>query len=73
MMVFRSGDDTAVKTGAAGARLTALGGETLNGPRHIWWNFVASSQTKIEAAKVAWAHGRFQIPPDDIDEFISLP
>jgi hypothetical protein len=32
-----------------------LGGETLNGPRYIWWNFVASSKEKIEAAKEAWA------------------
>jgi redox-sensitive bicupin YhaK (pirin superfamily) len=78
MMVFRPGDSITVKAGPAGARLMALGGETLNGPRHIWWNFVASSQDKIEAAKVAWAagdwaHGRFQLPPDDNDEFIPLP
>ncbi|MBB5723506.1 MAG: pirin family protein [Rhizobiaceae bacterium] len=78
MMVFRPGDRITVKAGLGGARLMALGGETLNGPRHIWWNFVASSQDKIEAAKVAWAagdwaHGRFQLPPDDNDEFIPLP
>ena len=78
MMVFRPGDRMTVKAGPAGARLMALGGETLNGPRHIWWNFVASSRDKIEAAKVAWAagdwaHGRFQLPPDDKDEFIPLP
>jgi redox-sensitive bicupin YhaK (pirin superfamily) len=52
MMVFRPGDRITVKAGPAGARLVALGGETLNGPRHIWWNFVASSRDKIEAAKV---------------------
>jgi redox-sensitive bicupin YhaK (pirin superfamily) len=78
MMVFRPGDKITVKAGPAGARLMALGGETLNGPRHIWWNFVASLQDKIEAAKVAWAagdwaHGRFQLPPDDNDEFVPLP
>lgn len=78
MMVFRPGDALSLKAGAQGARLMLLGGETLNGPRHIWWNFVASSQDKIEAAKVAWAagdwtHGRFQLPPDDDDEFIPLP
>ena len=78
MMVFRPGDKITVKAGSSGTRLMALGGKTLNGPRHIWWNFVASSRDKIEAAKAAWAagdwaHGRFQLPPDDNDEFIPLP
>ncbi|MEM8540120.1 MAG: pirin family protein [Pseudomonadota bacterium] len=78
MMVFRPGDAITVKAGPAGARLILLGGETLEGPRHIWWNFVASSKEKIEAAKQAWAegdweHGRFQLPADDKDEFIPLP
>lgn len=78
MMVFRPGDKIAAKAGSHGARLMLLGGETLNGPRYIWWNFVASSEEKIKAAKIAWAagdwaHGRFQLPPDDHDEFIPLP
>lgn len=78
MMVFRPGDTITIKAGPAGARLILLGGETLEGPRHIWWNFVASSKEKIEAAKQAWAegdweHGRFQLPADDKDEFIPLP
>ncbi len=78
MMVFRPGDAMTIKAGPAGARLMLLGGETLNGPRYIWWNFVASSRDKIEAAKEAWAagdwkHGRFQLPPDDADEFTPLP
>jgi redox-sensitive bicupin YhaK (pirin superfamily) len=78
MMVFRPGDAITVRAGAQGARLMALGGATLNGPRYIWWNFVASSQEKIDAAKEAWAtgdweHGRFQLPPGDDAEFIPLP
>ncbi len=78
MMVFRPGDQVSMRAGEAGARVLLLGGATLNGPRHIWWNFVASSQEKIEAAKVAWragdwAHGRFQLPPHDNAEFIPLP
>lgn len=78
MMVFRPGDAISVQAGPAGARLMLLGGETLNGPRYIWWNFVASSKDKIEAAKEAWAagdweNGRFTLPPDDRDEFIPLP
>ncbi|GLQ56122.1 pirin family protein [Devosia nitrariae] len=78
MMVFRPGDTISVRAGENGARLMLLGGETLNGPRYIWWNFVASSQEKIEAAKDAWAkgdwaHGRFHLPPGDDHEFIPLP
>lgn len=78
MMVFRPGDPITVTAGEQGARLMALGGETLNGPRHIWWNFVASSRERIEEAKRAWAkgdweNGRFHLPPGDADEFIPLP
>lgn len=78
MMVFRPGDRVSLRAGGQGARVLLLGGATLNGPRHIWWNFVASSKERIEAAKEAWRagdweHGRFQLPPTDRDEFIPLP
>lgn len=78
MVVFRPGDAITVTAGPQGARLMALGGATMNGPRHIWWNFVASSREKIDAAKEAWAagdwqDGRFQLPPGDDEEFIPLP
>ncbi|GHC80536.1 hypothetical protein GCM10010136_33710 [Limoniibacter endophyticus] len=78
MMVFRPGDKITVMAGLQGARLMALGGATLNGPRYIWWNFVASSRDRIEAAKeewraARWGEGRFSLPPDDNDEFIPLP
>ncbi len=78
MMVFRPKDHISVAAGPAGARLIILGGATLSGPRYIWWNFVASSQEKIEAAKEQWlkgdwGHGLFDLPPDDRDEFIPLP
>ncbi len=78
MMVFRPGDAITVTAGPQGARLMALGGETMNGPRHIWWNFVSSSRDKIEEAKQAWAagdweSGLFRLPPGDTDEFTPLP
>ncbi|WP_299614330.1 pirin family protein [uncultured Tateyamaria sp.] len=78
MMVFRPGDAMSLTAGDQGARLMLLGGATLEGSRYIWWNFVASSQDRIDAAKEAWragdwAHGRFQLPPGDEDEFIPLP
>ena len=78
MMVFRPKDAITVAAGPKGARLIALGGATLGGPRYIWWNFVSSSRDKIEAAKdewrrAAWGKGQFDLPPDDRGEFISLP
>ncbi|SNY91569.1 hypothetical protein SAMN04515647_1797 [Cohaesibacter sp. ES.047] len=77
MMVFRPGDRIAVRAGARGARVMALGGETLNGPRYIWWNFVSSSVDKIEEAKEAWKaanfkSGLFRLPAGDAEEFIPI-
>jgi hypothetical protein len=78
MLVFRPGDRVSVKAGPQGARVMLLGGATMDGPRFIWWNFVASSREKIEAAKEAWRagdwqHGRFKLPPGDDGEFIPAP
>lgn len=78
MMVFRPGDRVSLRAGAQGARLLLLGGDTLGGSRYIWWNFVASSREKIEAAKEAWRagdwdHGRFRLPVGDDRDFIPLP
>lgn len=78
MLIFRPGDRIAVKAGDQGARVMVLGGATMDGPRFIWWNFVASSQDRIDAAKEAWragdwAHGRFRLPPHDNAEFIPAP
>lgn len=78
MMVFRPGDRISARAGARGARLMALGGETLNGPRYIWWNFVTSSRDRLEEAKKAWRaadweNGPFRLPPGDDAEFIPTP
>ena len=78
MLVFRPGDRVSARAGGQGARIMLLGGATMDGPRHIWWNFVASSKDRIEAAKEAWragdwAHGRFRLPPGDDAEFIPAP
>jgi redox-sensitive bicupin YhaK (pirin superfamily) len=78
MLIYRPGDGISVKAGEQGARLILLGGDTLGGPRFLWWNFVASSRARIDAAREAWragdwAHGRFQLPPHDNAEFIPAP
>lgn len=56
----------------AGTRLMLLGGEPLEGERHIWWNFVSSSPERIEQAKDDWAAGRFAPVPGE-SESIPLP
>lgn len=78
MMVFRPGDKISVAAGDFGARIMILGGATLPGPRYIWWNFVASSMERIEAAKAEWraenwGQGRFDLPVNDRDGHIPLP
>ncbi|MEM6638342.1 MAG: pirin family protein [Pseudomonadota bacterium] len=78
MMVFRPGDSISLKAGPAGARIMLLGGETLNGPRYLAWNFVSSSREKIEAAaeewrRADWENGLFRLPPGDNDEYIPAP
>lgn len=50
-----------------------FGGEPVDAPRHVWWNFVSSSKDRIEQAKDDWRAGRFGTIPDDDREFIPLP
>ncbi len=54
-------------------RAMLMGGEPLDGPRHLWWNFVSSSRERIEQAKDDWHAGRFGTIPGDDQEFIPLP
>lgn len=44
------------------ARLLLIGGAAMEGPRHIWWNFVSSSRERIEEAKADWRAGRMALP-----------
>jgi hypothetical protein len=70
MAVARPGAAVTLRS-AAGARVLVIGGEPL-GARHIWWNFVSSSNERIEQAKQDWRDGRFGKVPGD-DELIPLP
>lgn len=54
------------------SRIAVIGGVAV-GKRFIDWNFVSSSQARIEQAKQDWASGRFPKVPGDEDEFIPLP
>ncbi|NMO15898.1 pirin family protein [Pyxidicoccus fallax] len=73
LMVLRPGVDVVLKgLGPTGARVLLFGGEPMDGPRHIWWNFVSSSRERIEQAKEDWkAHRVGQVPEET--EFIPLP
>jgi len=56
----------------ADCKLMLLGGDVMDGPRHLYWNFVASSKERIEQAKADWRNDRFARVTED-DEFIPLP
>ncbi len=72
LLVFRPGDSITIRANTA-ARLMLLGGEPMDGPRHIWWNFVSSSKERIDQAKEDWRQRRFDTVPGDEEEFIPLP
>jgi redox-sensitive bicupin YhaK (pirin superfamily) len=73
LVVLKPGAPVTVSAGATSpARLILVGGETMDKPRHLWWNFVSSSKDRIEQAKSDWLAGRFPLVPDET-EFIPLP
>jgi len=53
------------------SHVMVIGGAAL-GERHIWWNFVATSKSRIEQAKQDWSNGRFGNVPGE-SEYIPLP
>lgn len=55
------------------SRLMLFGGAPLDGERHLWWNFVASTNERIEQAKADWQAQRFGKVAGDEGEFIPLP
>lgn len=72
LLTFKPGDRISILA-ETNARLMLLGGEPMDGPRFIWWNFVSSSKERIETAKNEWREGKFDIVPGDESEFIPLP
>jgi redox-sensitive bicupin YhaK (pirin superfamily) len=72
LLVFRAGQ-RAVLRAVSPSRVLLLGGEPLESPRHIFWNFVSSSPDRIERAKRDWAERRFPLVPGDEEEFVPLP
>lgn len=72
MLALGPGEEVTLYTDAP-ARVMLLGGAPLDGPRHVWWNFVSSDKERIERAKQEWKDGKFGTIPGDDQEFIPLP
>jgi redox-sensitive bicupin YhaK (pirin superfamily) len=71
LLVFRAGPEVVLRADGS-ARCLVLGGEPMDGPRHVFWNFVSSSRDRIEQAKADWRAERFPAVPGD-SERIPLP
>ena len=72
LLILHPGDPITVRA-LSDARIALVGGAPMDGPRHIWWNFVSSRKERIEQAKADWKLGHFDIVPGDEKEFIPLP
>ena len=71
LLVFRALADADV-TARVHARVLFLGGEPLDGERHLWWNFVSSSKKRLAQAAADWRERKFADIPGE-SEFIPLP
>jgi redox-sensitive bicupin YhaK (pirin superfamily) len=71
MVVFQAGSAPTIET-TTGLSGVLLGGDPPDGPRHIWWNFVASSPERIEQAKRDWQAQRFPTIAGEVG-FVPLP
>ena len=72
LLVTKLGAVIEMRAGAQGAIVMLLGGEPLDGPRHLAWNFVSSSEDRIRQASQQWLDQQFPSVPDET-EFIPLP
>lgn len=54
------------------ARFVVIGGDPVDAPRHLWWNFVSSRKERILQAAEDWQAQRMGKVAGD-DEFIPLP
>ena len=71
LVVLRPGAEVALRARTP-SRLAGLGGEALEGPRFIWWNFVSSRRERIIAARADWESGKFSAIEGET-EFIPAP
>lgn len=72
LLAMRPGSKPMIRASAA-SRVMLLGGDRLDAPRHMDWNFVSSSKERLEHAKQEWRAQRFPKVPGDEQEWIALP
>lgn len=72
LAVLTPGQATRVWARTRGAQVMVIGGDALDGPRYIWWNFVSSRRERIREAADRWqAQAMGQIPGEE--GWIPLP
>jgi redox-sensitive bicupin YhaK (pirin superfamily) len=71
MAVLEPGEPVRL-TARGETRLAVVGGEPLDGPRYLWWNFVSSRRERILQASADWEAQRMGGVAGD-PEFIPLP
>lgn len=72
MALFSAGAEPVLQADGP-TRVLLLGGDPLDGPRYIWWNFVSSSPDRIIQAVHDWRADKFPKIADDHVEFIPAP
>lgn len=72
MLILRQNDDVVIRA-MTPVRMMVLGGAVMDGPRYIYWNFVASTKERLEQAKEDWRQQNFPKVVGDDQEFIPLP
>ena len=72
LYVLRPGISATLRS-VNGAHVMLCGGAPLDGPRHVWWNFVSSRRDRIRDAREDWKAMRFPLVPGDSEEFIPIP
>jgi redox-sensitive bicupin YhaK (pirin superfamily) len=71
MAVLEPGQPARLRASGA-TRIAIVGGEPLDGPRYLWWNFVSSRRERILQAGADWEAQRMGGIAGD-PEFIPLP
>lgn len=71
MLIAKTEDECCVEL-LAGTKLLIFGGQPFPEERFLYWNFVSSSQERLEQAKSDWAAKEFPTVPGD-SSYIPLP
>lgn len=72
LATLEPGQSTALRAADAPVHCMVIGGEPLDGPRHLWWNFVSSRKERIVQAAHDWEQQAMGQVPGETD-WIPLP